>query len=85
MVFREKLKTILQAFPEAREVRVDERALVATLVSSSFAGVDEAERQEQVWRHLRENLSADELRSVEFVLTDAPGEDTREDQPAIQP
>jgi acid stress-induced BolA-like protein IbaG/YrbA len=50
------------------------RTIMATVVSGSFSGMDEAERQRMVWEALRENLDEQERAAVEFVFTIAPGE-----------
>ena len=59
-----------------REPKIDVRggppAIFATVVSGSFSGVDEAERQRQVWDSLRRTLNEDERVAVEFVFTIAP-------------
>ena len=44
-----------------------------TVVSGSFAGVDDAVRQEQVWSHLRK-VRPDDSVEVEFIVTNAPNE-----------
>ncbi len=49
-------------------------SIIATVVSGSFTGMDEAERQKQVWGALRSNLSDEESLAVEFVFTIAPEE-----------
>lgn len=44
--------------------------LVVRVVSPTFDGVDDVERQVQVWKILRENLSEDELLALEYVFTE---------------
>jgi acid stress-induced BolA-like protein IbaG/YrbA len=50
--------------------------LFATITSGSFAAIDEAERQEKVWAHLRALRPTDAV-EVEFIFTNAPGEPTQ--------
>ncbi len=47
-------------------------SVFATVVSSSFSGVNEAERQRRVWEALRQSLDEHERVAVEFVFTIAP-------------
>ncbi len=47
-------------------------------VSPSFVNQDEAERQRRVWGAILTNLTDTEQRAVDFVFTDAPGEDNSE-------
>ena len=80
MLTKEKLEEVLRRFPagaESVEV-VEGRTWVAILVSESFRDQDEAIRQRQVWAYLRKELGEDELNAIEFVFTNAPGEDTSE-------
>lgn len=76
------LKSLLETIPnvEDAEVVVDGRAprFLATVTSKSFAELDEAIRQKMVWAHLRENRP-EEITEVEFIFTDAPGEDSDDD------
>jgi acid stress-induced BolA-like protein IbaG/YrbA len=62
------------------DARGVDRSIFATVVSSSFAGMDEAERQRMVWRALREHLTDQERVVVEFVFTVAPGEEEAVDE-----
>ena len=56
--------------------------VVEPVVSSSFARVDEAERQRDVWAFLRRHFAEGELTSVEFIFTNAPDEDDAEPEDA---
>lgn len=47
---------------------------VVILSSPDFDQKDEAERQEQVWSYLLENLTPEEQLAVEFVFTFTPEE-----------
>lgn len=73
---RDELETDLKQLPSVQSVEViGNGTLIATVVSGSFAGVDEAERQATVWRLLRSRHDASQLQNVEFIFTNAPGED----------
>jgi acid stress-induced BolA-like protein IbaG/YrbA len=48
--------------------------LLATVVSPTFEGMDEFDRQDLVWGHLREHLDMGARARIEFVFTDAPSE-----------
>ncbi|MCA9643931.1 MAG: hypothetical protein H6718_16155 [Polyangiaceae bacterium] len=52
-----------------------DRSIIATVVSGSFSGMDEAERQKMVWHALRQSLNDQERLAVEFVFTVAPDEE----------
>lgn len=50
-------------------------SLIATITSGSFASMDEAARQELVWKHLRTQLGdASDLEQIEFIFTNTPEE-----------
>ncbi len=46
--------------------------LVASIVTSSFEGINEAERQALIWDLLAANLSEEDHRRIAFVFTDVP-------------
>ncbi len=74
---RDELESDLKALPDVREVSVvGNGTLVATVVSGSFAGQDEAKRQATVWALLRDRHrdAPHLLQNVEFIFTNAPGE-----------
>ena len=58
-------------------------SVFATVVSESFTGMDEAERQQRVWDALRACLSADENSAVEFVFTISPSEEHEQEAKAV--
>jgi acid stress-induced BolA-like protein IbaG/YrbA len=77
MVTEAQLKEVLGRLPVHQpvvEVDCDATRLIATVTSSSFASLDEADRQALVWGHLIEQLGDLALGPVEFVFTNAPGE-----------
>jgi acid stress-induced BolA-like protein IbaG/YrbA len=63
------------------EITVDDStgSVLATVVSASFTGMDEAERQRLVWNELRATLEDRERVAVEFVFTLAPEEQEAEE------
>jgi acid stress-induced BolA-like protein IbaG/YrbA len=61
--------------PEVEEATVvGEQSLVATVVSEAFRDQDEAQRQEAVWRYLRNQLGSNALQNIEFILTNTRDE-----------
>ena len=75
MATRAELEQALTTMPDIDEaVVVGEQTLIATVVSGSFRDQNEAQRQERVWRHLRAQLGSDALQNIEFIFTNAPGE-----------
>lgn len=80
MLTKERLEEVLRRFPHGAESVdvVAGRTWVAILVSESFRNQDEAIRQRQVWSYLRQELEDDDLGAIEFIFTNAPGEDTSE-------
>jgi acid stress-induced BolA-like protein IbaG/YrbA len=72
---RDELEADLRTLPDVREVQiVGNGNLVATVVSGSFEGQDEAVRQKTVWSILRGRHHAHQLQNVEFIFTSAPGD-----------
>jgi stress-induced morphogen len=75
---REKVQQILQrlaiADPQVRILEESGTRVLAQVVSSSFEGMDEGERQRLVWSKLLDELGDDQSRWVEFVFTDSPNE-----------
>lgn len=79
MLSEEKLRKVLEelGLVDAQiEVEGAVGHLVAAVVSPGFKDIDEAKRQEQVWRHLRDNLNDAERSDIEFVFTSTPEENT---------
>jgi len=72
---RDELEADLKTLPDLREVEVvGNGTLVATVVSGSFEGQDEAVRQKTVWALLLGRHDSDQLQNVEFIFTKAPGD-----------
>jgi hypothetical protein len=73
---REELEADLRTLPDVRDVQVvGNGTLVATVVSGSFEGQDEAVRQKAVWTILRGRHGSHQLQNVEFIFTSAPGDE----------
>jgi hypothetical protein len=73
----ERLRELLAAIPGIEQVMVyeDQGRLVARVIASRWEGVDEADRQEEIYGVLLEKLQhRHERRRVEFVFTDTPNE-----------
>ena len=72
---RDDLEADLRTLPDVRDVSVTGNGtLVATVVSGSFESQDESVRQATVWKLLHERHPLNELRNVEFIFTNAPGD-----------
>jgi|GEM_PF-4029586 len=72
---KDKVVEALQMLDPAAKIDVQGTGtVVATMVSGSFAGVDEAERQKRVWDSLQGTLTVAERLAVEFVFTVTPDE-----------
>ena len=74
---KQQLEQSLKQFPgvDARTVNVvGDGKLVATMVVSDFKDMDEADRQEKIYAFLRERFSEDDMQSVEYIITNAPGD-----------
>ena len=75
MATRIELEHALSGMPGIEEVTVvGDHSLIATVVSRSFKDLDEAFRQEAVWKYLREKLGSIALQNVEFIFTNTPEE-----------
>ena len=76
MLTRDRLRELLMELADVDDVQVSEDGgrLVAVVLARRFAGVDEGERQKEVWLLLHRKLNTEELRRVEFVMTDTPAE-----------
>jgi acid stress-induced BolA-like protein IbaG/YrbA len=72
---RDELEADLRMLPDLRQLEVvGNGTLVATVVSGSFEGQDEAVRQRTVWGLLRGRHESQQLQNVEFIFTRAPGD-----------
>ncbi len=72
---RDELEADLRTLPDVVDVKVvGNGTLIATVVSGSFEGKDEAVRQNAVWSLLRKRHDGSQLRNVEFVFTNAPSD-----------
>lgn len=75
MITKESLEQRLKQFPGARDVQVvGNGKLIAKVLVGAWDAVDDGDRQEAVWRFLRENFSEQDLSLVEYVLTNAPAD-----------
>lgn len=73
---QDRVRAVLESLPldhsEIYVVPVESGRLIATVVSESFDGMDEAERQEYVWNALLRETKPPERDQVEFVFTVSP-------------
>ncbi|MGK4006251.1 hypothetical protein WMF31_26770 [Sorangium sp. So ce1036] len=77
MATRAELEQALTTMPNVDEANVvGEQSLIATVVSGSFRGQNEAQRQETVWSYLRQQLGSGALQNIEFIFTNTPEEKT---------
>lgn len=80
MATKQLLQEVLDRWPEAESVTVETvkpgSRLMAMVVSNSFAGQNEAERQARVWSYVCSQIpSEDDLRNIEFIFTNTPNEE----------
>ncbi|MGH7269920.1 MAG: hypothetical protein ACREJ3_05765 [Polyangiaceae bacterium] len=72
---REELEADLRTLPDLKRLDiVGNGTLIATVVSGSFEGQDEAVRQSRVWGLLLDRHGSRQIQNVEFIFTDAPGD-----------
>lgn len=75
MTTRAELESILTRLPGVDHATVvGEQSLIATVVSDTFRDLNEAERQEAVWKYLRNKLGSSALQNIEFILTNTRDE-----------
>jgi acid stress-induced BolA-like protein IbaG/YrbA len=77
--FSEKLKGVLKnEFPNAKDILVepapDGERVKGVIISESFAGIDDADRQDNVWDILESKLSQTEQRRVLSLIAYTPEE-----------
>ncbi|MDZ7359269.1 MAG: hypothetical protein ONB46_00890 [candidate division KSB1 bacterium] len=77
--FSTKLKSILRAeLPSAQDILVepapDGERVKGVIISEEFAGIDDADRQDQVWDILESKLSETEQRRVLSLIAYTPEE-----------
>lgn len=53
--------------------------VTVVVTSPTFKEMPEHERQRRVWEAIATEMDPNEQRAIEFVFTNAPGEDTSED------
>lgn len=72
----ERLREILAMIPGVEDVAVDEDEgrLVARVIAARWDGIEDHERQAEIYGVLLEKLHLDDLWRVEFVFTDTPSE-----------
>lgn len=84
MTTRVELERTLSKMPGVDEVKVvGDYNLIATVVSASFTQLDEALRQENVWKYLSDTLGAGELQNIEFIFTSTPEENAAVSSPGF--
>jgi len=79
MALTEKLERILKAkFADGAAFRADqtpEGRVIATIVSGSFEGKSEYQRQDELWQVFEDELSEDEKARIVIVIANTPDED----------
>lgn len=77
MALEEKLKQVLAAALKTTECHLDTSAtgrVGGVVIGSAFAGMSQTERQELIWKNLREQLTQGELIQIMALLTLTPEE-----------
>ena len=62
------------------EVHGGGKEIVVSVTSDTFKEMNEAKRQAMVWDHLRSRYAPSDLVAIEFILVNAPGEDTSDQE-----
>lgn len=83
MLTKEQLEQVLRRLPAIESAQItivrDGGKFLATVVTPFFSNLDEGERQSLVLNHIFRELTEDDSDLIEFVFTDAPGEDAAEE------
>lgn len=76
MLTEQRLHDVLAAIPGVETVLIheDERQFVARVLAARFEGMDDVDRQTEIYNVLARELSDHELSRVAFVFTDTPRE-----------
>ncbi len=72
-----RLKHLFEGKLESPRIRVfsdQPWKVLVQIVSSTFEGLDEGERQALVWQVLLDELAEFDRRRIEFIYTDAPSD-----------
>jgi len=74
--FQDRLVNFAGVVQADRDVEVvgDDGKYVAKVVATTFEGLDEADRQEQIYDFLRQVFSDEDLQAVEYIITNAPSD-----------
>ena len=88
MIDQDTLKAVIKALPidtPETDVVGTPPGLIATVTSDSFSTMNEGERQALVWEYLQASLAdANDIRQIEYVITNAPGDEPEELQAAAR-
>jgi hypothetical protein len=75
--FGERLRRSFEGAIREPEVIVqpgDFSMVLVSVVSPTFEGMDEGDRQEIVWQRVLDDFEAADQKRIEFIYTDAPSE-----------
>lgn len=80
----ERLESILRQVPKATEVKAEREngRLIAVVVSEHFDGMEEHERQSEVWSLLLDQLDETEQATVGYVFTNTRSEKQQAEEDA---
>jgi hypothetical protein len=70
----ESLKRTPLEAPRIKVFRGDFCEILVTILSPSFDGMDESERQEIVWKRIFADFEEDERSLIRFIFTQSPSE-----------
>jgi len=74
---KEILRQSMEGFMESLTIEVKESEpfrFVANIVSPTFEGMEDWERQEFVWKRVYEKFSEQDIQWLEFIFTNTPAE-----------
>lgn len=86
--FRDKLRTSLEGIldnPEVDAIRGEFTKVMGVVVSPSFEGMNEAQRQAVVWDRVFKTFEPADVKRIEFIYTDAPSELDTPAEPEPEP
>lgn len=72
---REVLESLEYSDKQTRVKPINARNYIGVVTTPDFEGLDEAERQRQIWEALHESFDDAELKRVEFIFTNTPAEE----------
>ena len=77
---RDFLESLDYSDKETRVEEVSPTNVIGVLTTPDFNGMDESERQEQVWAAIHDEFTPTEQARIEFIFTNTPDEERKMDE-----